>query len=135
MTGFFFGLMDGKKKQIIAEILGTYFMIFAGCGSVVVNLSTANTVTFPGICAVWGLVVMVLVYSVGHISGAHFNPAVTVAFATCGRFPWKQVGTLRCVATSSSSSRIGATLHYLICDLTEHDVPTKQHQLQVSASL
>jgi aquaporin NIP len=48
-------------------------------------------VTFPGICAVWGLVVMVLVYSVGHISGAHFNPAVTVAFATCGRFPWKQV--------------------------------------------
>jgi aquaporin NIP len=34
---------------------------------------------------------MVLVYSVGHISGAHFNPAVTVAFATCGRFPWKQV--------------------------------------------
>ncbi|KAG2586310.1 aquaporin NIP1-2-like [Panicum virgatum] len=78
-------------QKIIAEILGTYFMIFAGCGSVVVNLSTAGTVTFPGICAVWGLVVMVLVYSVGHISGAHFNPAVTVAFATCGRFPWKQV--------------------------------------------
>jgi aquaporin NIP len=66
-------------------------MIFAGCGSVVVNLSTNGTVTFPGICAVWGVVVMVLVYSLGHISGAHFNPAVTVAFATCGRFPWKQV--------------------------------------------
>ena len=80
-----------KLKQIFAEVLGTYFMIFAGCGSVVVNLSTNGTVTFPGICAVWGLVVMVLVYSVGHISGAHFNPAVTVAFATCGRFPWKQV--------------------------------------------
>ncbi|GJN38038.1 hypothetical protein PR202_gb27046 [Eleusine coracana subsp. coracana] len=69
-------------QKIIAEVLGTYFMIFAGCGSVVVNLSTNGTVTFPGICAVWGLVVMVLVYSVGHISGAHFNPAVTVAFAT-----------------------------------------------------
>ena len=80
-----------KLKQIFAEVLGTYFMIFAGCGSVVVNLRTNGTVTFPGICAVWGLVVMVLVYSVGHISGAHFNPAVTVAFATCGRFPWKQV--------------------------------------------
>ncbi|CAO2194101.1 unnamed protein product [Urochloa humidicola] len=78
-------------QKIVAELLGTYFMIFAGCGSVVVNLTTDGTVTFPGICAVWGLVVMVLVYSVGHISGAHFNPAVTVAFATCGRFPWKQV--------------------------------------------
>uniref|UniRef100_A0ACD5VV21 Uncharacterized protein n=1 Tax=Avena sativa TaxID=4498 RepID=A0ACD5VV21_AVESA len=78
-------------QKILAEILGTYFMIFAGCGSVVVNQSTGGTVTFPGICAVWGLVVMVMVYSVGHVSGAHFNPAVTVAFATCRRFPWKQV--------------------------------------------
>ncbi|KAL6838679.1 hypothetical protein ACP4OV_031393 [Aristida adscensionis] len=78
-------------QKILAEVLGTYFMIFAGCGSVVVNQSTEGTVTFPGICAVWGLVVMVLVYSLGHISGAHFNPAVTLAFATCRRFPWKQV--------------------------------------------
>uniref|UniRef100_A0A0D3EKU4 Uncharacterized protein n=2 Tax=Oryza TaxID=4527 RepID=A0A0D3EKU4_9ORYZ len=78
-------------QKILAEILGTYFMIFAGCGAVVVNQSTGGAVTFPGICAVWGLVVTVLVYSVGHISGAHFNPAVTVAFATCGRFRWKQV--------------------------------------------
>lgn len=44
--------------QIVAEVLGTYFIIFAGCGSVVVNLSTEGTVTFPGICAVWGLVVI-----------------------------------------------------------------------------
>uniref|UniRef100_A0A0D9Y4X4 Aquaporin n=1 Tax=Oryza glumipatula TaxID=40148 RepID=A0A0D9Y4X4_9ORYZ len=78
-------------QKILTEILGTYFMIFAGCGAVVVNLSTGGAVTFPGICAVWGLVVTVLVYSVGHISGTHLNPAVTVAFATCGCFPWKQV--------------------------------------------
>ncbi|WOL09152.1 hypothetical protein Cni_G17905 [Canna indica] len=78
-------------QKIIAEILGTYFLIFAGCGSVVVNLDTKGTVTFPGICITWGLAVMVLVYSLGHVSGAHFNPAVTFAFATCGRFPWRQV--------------------------------------------
>ncbi|VAH58753.1 unnamed protein product [Triticum turgidum subsp. durum] len=78
-------------QKILAEILGTYFMILAGCGSVVVNQSTGGAVTFPGICVVWGLVVMVMVYSVGHVSGAHFNPAVTIAFATCRRFPWKQV--------------------------------------------
>jgi aquaporin NIP len=75
----------------VAEVLGTYFLIFAGCAAVVVNLDKDKVVTLPGIAIVWGLAVMVLVYSVGHISGAHFNPAVTVAFATCKRFPWKQV--------------------------------------------
>ncbi|XXG53032.1 hypothetical protein AAC387_Pa03g1204 [Persea americana] len=70
--------------------MGTYFMMFAGCGSVVVNLKT-GTLTVLGTCIVWGLVVMAMVFSLGHVSGAHFNPAVTIAFATCKRFPWKQV--------------------------------------------
>ncbi|KAL8032387.1 hypothetical protein ABFX02_13G092500 [Erythranthe guttata] len=78
-------------QKIIAETLGTYFLIFAGCASVVVNSDKEKVVTLPGISIVWGLAVMVMVYSVGHISGAHFNPAVTIAFATCKRFPWKQV--------------------------------------------
>ncbi|GFQ03193.1 aquaporin nip1-1 [Phtheirospermum japonicum] len=78
-------------QKIIAETLGTYFLIFAGCAAVVVNADNEKVVTLPGISIVWGLVVMVMVYSVGHISGAHFNPAVTIAFATCKRFPWKQV--------------------------------------------
>ncbi|KAK4440092.1 Aquaporin NIP1-1 [Sesamum alatum] len=78
-------------QKIIAEALGTYFLIFAGCAAVVVNSDKDKVVTLPGISIVWGLVVMVMVYSVGHISGAHFNPAVTIAFATCKRFPWKQV--------------------------------------------
>ncbi|XP_073116567.1 aquaporin NIP1-1 isoform X1 [Elaeis guineensis] len=90
VQGCGFGLSVPFLQKILAEVFGTYFLIFAGCGSVTVNLSK-GTVTFPGICIVWGLVVMVLVYSVGHISGAHFNPAVTIAFATCRRFPWKQV--------------------------------------------
>jgi len=77
--------------QLVAEVVGTYFLIFAGCASVVVNKSKENVVTLPGISIVWGLVVTVLVYSVGHISGAHFNPAVTIAFASTKRFPWKQV--------------------------------------------
>lgn len=76
--------------QLIAELFGTYFLIFAGCGSVTIN-ELKGTITFPGISIVWGLAVMVMVYAVGHISGAHFNPAVTIAFASCGRFPWKQV--------------------------------------------
>ncbi|KAL2931013.1 Aquaporin NIP1-2 [Bienertia sinuspersici] len=78
-------------QKMIAEVLGTYFVIFAGCAAVTVNLDGDKVVTLPGIAIVWGLVVMVMVYSVGHISGAHFNPAVTIAFATGRRFPWKQV--------------------------------------------
>ncbi|KAL8460738.1 hypothetical protein ACS0TY_032303 [Phlomoides rotata] len=78
-------------QKIIAETLGTYFLIFAGCGAVLVNADKEKVVTLPGIAIVWGLVVMVMIYSVGHISGAHFNPAVTLAFASCKRFPWKQV--------------------------------------------
>ncbi|XP_021749334.1 aquaporin NIP1-2-like isoform X1 [Chenopodium quinoa] len=78
-------------QKMIAEVLGTYFVIFAGCAAVTVNLDGEKVVTLPGIAITWGLVVMVMVYSVGHISGAHFNPAVTIAFATSRRFPWKQV--------------------------------------------
>ncbi|GMI86162.1 NOD26-like intrinsic protein 1;2, NOD26-LIKE INTRINSIC PROTEIN 2 [Hibiscus trionum] len=78
-------------QKLVAEVLGTYFLIFAGCASVVVNVNNDKVVSLPGISIVWGLAVMVLVYSMGHISGAHFNPAVTIAFATCKRFPLKQV--------------------------------------------
>ncbi|KAG1335286.1 aquaporin NIP1-1 [Cocos nucifera] len=90
VPGHGLGLSFPFFQKIIAEVFATYFVIFAGCASVTVNLSK-GTITFPGVCIVWGLVVMVMVYSVGHISGAHFNPAVTIAFATCRRFPWKQV--------------------------------------------
>jgi aquaporin NIP len=78
-------------QKLIAELVGTYFLIFAGCASIVVNKNNDNVVTLPGIAIVWGLAVVVLVYSLGHISGAHFNPAVTIAFATTRRFPLLQV--------------------------------------------
>ncbi|PON99773.1 Major intrinsic protein [Trema orientale] len=78
-------------QKFFAEVFGTYFIILAGCGSVTVNLNSDKTVTFPGISITWGLVVMVMVYSLGHISGAHFNSAVTIAHATTGRFPLRQV--------------------------------------------
>ncbi|XP_020089052.1 probable aquaporin NIP-type [Ananas comosus] len=77
-------------QKLIAEIFGMFVIIVIGCGSVVVN-KMYGAVTFLGICITWGLVVMVMVYSLGHISGAHFNPAVTLTFAALGRFPLKQV--------------------------------------------
>lgn len=91
-------------QKVIAEMLGTYFLIFAGDCAVTVNLAENKVVTLPGVAIVWGLAVMVMVYAVGHISGAHFNPAVTIAFATCKRFPWKEVPVY------ISAQVVGATL-------------------------
>ena len=105
--------------QILAEMFGTYFLIFAGCAAVAVNLRTGGTVTFPGICIVWGLAVMVMVYSVGHISGAHLNPAVSVAFATCGRFPWRQLPAY-VLAQMLGSTLAAGTLRLMFGGRHEH---------------
>lgn len=82
-------------QKVIAEVIGSYFLIFAGCCSVVLNKveGSKGTITFPGICIVWGVSVMILVYALGHISGAHFNPAVTISFAIYRHFPLKQANT------------------------------------------
>lgn len=101
-------------QKVIAEVIGTYFVIFAGCGSVAVN-KIYGSVSFPGICVVWGLIVMVMIYSVGHISGAHFNPAVTVTFAIFRHFPYKQV-PLYIVAQVLGSILASGTL-YLLFDV------------------
>ncbi|XP_039053827.1 aquaporin NIP1-2-like [Hibiscus syriacus] len=74
-------------QKLLAEVLGTYFLIFTGCAAVVVSANNDNAVSHPGIATVWGLAVIVLFYSLAHVSGAHFNPAITIALATCERFP------------------------------------------------
>jgi len=73
-------------KRLVAECLGTFALVFCGTGAIIVNQESGGIVTHPGIAMVFGLVVMVMILSFGHISGAHVNPAVSVALSIAGRF-------------------------------------------------
>jgi aquaporin Z len=78
-------------KAYLAECVGTFFLVFVGTGAIVVNDIVSGSVTHVGISAVFGLVVMVLIYCFGDTSGAHFNPVVTLAFASLRKFPFRKV--------------------------------------------
>lgn len=77
-------------KRVGAELVGTYALVTAGCGAIMVNAET-SALGHVGVAFTFGLVIMVMIAATGHISGAHFNPAVTVAFALTRHFPWRDV--------------------------------------------
>jgi glycerol uptake facilitator-like aquaporin len=79
-------------RRICAEGIGTYALVTAGCGAIIVNTQT-GALTHLGVALAFGLVIMVMIAACGHISGAHFNPAVTLAFALTRHFSFREVPT------------------------------------------
>jgi aquaporin NIP len=78
--------MTAVARSMLAEAIGTFALVFAGCGAIMVDHQT-HALGHVGVAISFGLVIMIMIYAVGHISGAHFNPAVTLAFAVSRHFP------------------------------------------------
>ena len=78
-------------RRLVAEALGTFCLVFAGTGAVVVDAVAGGPIGHAGVATAFGLVVAAMVFALGHISGAHLNPAVTAAFALGRHFPAREV--------------------------------------------
>lgn len=73
------------RQKLVAELLGTFALVFAGTGAIVTNSVSGGAIGHPGIALTFGLVVMAMIYALGPVSGAHFNPAVTIGFVMAKR--------------------------------------------------
>jgi aquaporin NIP len=80
-----------NMKKYLAEFIGTFALVFCGTGAIIINEITNGAVTHVGIAITFGLIVMTMIYALGEKSGAHLNPAVTIAFSLNGNFPSKKI--------------------------------------------
>jgi aquaporin Z len=78
-------------KKYLAEIIGTFALVFCGTGAIIINQESGGVITHVGVAITFGLIVSAMIYSLGDISGAHLNPAVTIAFWVSGSFPLRNI--------------------------------------------
>jgi aquaporin NIP len=102
-------------KKYVAEFLGTYALVFAGTGAIIIDQETHGSITHVGVAITFGLIVMSMIYALGDISGAHLNPAVTLAFTAAKKFPVKELIPY-IVSQLSGAVAASFTLKYLFPD-------------------
>lgn len=78
-------------QKYLSEALGTFGLVFCGTGAIIINQESGGVITHVGIAITFGLIVMAMIYALGEVSGAHLNPAVTLAFWIAGRFPAQHI--------------------------------------------
>jgi len=104
-------------QRYISELIGTFALVFCGPGAVIMNDVSGGSVTHVGIAITFGLIVMAMIYSIGEISGAHINPAVTIAFWASGRFDKKEV--LPYITAQMIGALLASAVLYLLFPLHE----------------
>src|SRR6266542_3847702 len=105
-------------KQYSVEFIGTFWLVFGGCGSAVLAAAFPSVgIGLLGVSLAFGLTVLTMAYSIGHISGCHLNPAVTLGLATAGRTPWSEV------AGYMVAQIVGATVASFVLYLIASDHP------------
>jgi aquaporin Z len=103
--------LQGLSKKLIAEFIGTFTLVFAGTGAIVINDLSGGTVSHVGVAMTFGLVVMAMIYTLGDISGAHLNPAVTLGFFAARRLGGRLVLPY---VLSQCAGAVGASLVLLL---------------------
>ncbi len=105
-------------RKLAAELFGTFALVFAGTGAVIINDVSGGTVTHVGVALTFGLIVLAMIYALGEVSGCHLNPAVTIGFCVARRFELRWVGPYLC------SQCLGAILASLVLKLMFPTHPT-----------
>ncbi len=101
------------QQRLLAEIFGTFWLVIGGCGSAVLAAKFPGTgIGFVGVALAFGLTVLTMAYAIGHISGCHLNPAVSVGLAVAGRFPGKEL--VPYIVAQVVGATLGAFVLYLI---------------------
>jgi MIP family channel proteins len=101
----------GMMRRYAAEFFGTLAIVFFGCGSIATIGNGGGMVGHLAINLVFGFTVTAMIYALGHLSAAHFNPAVTLGFAAAGRFPWRYAGPYW--VAQFTGAFLASSLHFL----------------------
>jgi len=99
-------------KKLVAEVLGTFALVFAGSGAIIVNEASNGAISHVGIALTFGLIILAMIYTFGDISGAHFNPAVTIGFWAARRLPGREVAPY--IAAQCLGALFASGLHRLL---------------------